>query len=68
MLIFIQEMRGERSLIPHVSHLFLGDVPPVIISGPVAWAGLLFFLAMGGTDFFFIPAMAVCRPCHVNLE
>jgi hypothetical protein len=67
-LIFVKEMRGERSLIPHVSHLFLGDVPSVIISGPVAWAGLLLFLATGVTDFFFIPAMVVYRPCHVNIE
>jgi hypothetical protein len=68
MLILIQEMRGERSLVPHVSHLFLGEVPSVIISGPVAWIGLLLILATGVTDVFFILAMAVYRPCHVNLE
>src|SRR4051812_36083750 len=67
-LIFVKEMRGERSLIPHVSHLFLGEVPSVIISGPVARSGLLLFLATGVTDFFSIPAMVVYRPCHVNIE
>jgi hypothetical protein len=61
-------MFGEWSLVPHVSHLFLCDVPSVIISGAVAWAGFLFFLAMGATALFFIPSMVVYRPCHVNVE
>src|SRR4051812_47843032 len=67
-LIFVKEMRGQRSLIPHASHLFLGEVPSVIISGPVAWAGLLLFFATVVTDFFFIPTMVVYGPCHVNIE
>src|SRR4051812_35444785 len=66
-LIFVKEMRRERSLIPHVSHLFLGEVPSVIISGPVAWAGLLLF-ATAVTAFSFVPAMVVYRPCHVDIE
>jgi hypothetical protein len=67
MLVFVKEMRGEWSLIPHASHLFLRDVASVIISRPVAWVGLL-FLATGVTDSFLVSVMVVHRPCHVNIE
>jgi hypothetical protein len=68
MLIFVKEMCGKWSLISHISHLFLGDVPSITVSGPVAWAGLFLFLTAGLTAFFLIPAMVVYRPCHVNTE
>src|SRR3954470_12426514 len=44
-LIFVQEMRGERPLVPHAPHLFPGEVPSIIISEPIAWVGFLFFFA-----------------------
>jgi hypothetical protein len=68
MLIFVKEMRGEWSLIPHASHFFLGQVPSVIILGPVAWIGLLFILATGVTAFCFILSMAVHQPGHVDIK
>src|SRR3954471_4409407 len=67
-LVLIKEMRRERSLVPHVPHLFPGEVPSIIISGPIAWAGLLFFFAMVVTALSLVPAMVVCRPCHVDIE
>ena len=67
-LIFVKEMRGEWSLIPHVLHLFLSDVASVIISGPIAWAGLLLFLATGATDSLLVSVMVVHMPCHANIE
>src|SRR4051812_30248178 len=67
-LILVQEMRRERSLIPHASYLFLGEVSSVLISGPIAWAGLLFFFAMVVNALALVPAMVVCRPCHVDIE
>src|SRR3954465_7070845 len=67
-LILIKEMRRERSLVPHVPYLFPGEVPSIIISGPIAWAGLLFFSATAVTAFSFVPVMVVCRPCHVDIE
>src|SRR3954469_23265160 len=51
-----------------ISYLFLGEVPSVLITGPIAWAGLLFFFAMVVTALSLVPAMVVCRPCHVDIE
>jgi hypothetical protein len=67
-LIFVQEMRRERPLVPHTPLLFPGEVPSIIISGPIAWAGLLFFFATAVTAFSFVPVMVVFRSCHVDLE
>jgi hypothetical protein len=68
LLIFVKEMCGEWSLISHASHFFLCQVPSVIMLGPVAWTGLRFIFATGVTALWLILAMAVYRPCHVNLE
>src|SRR3954465_4459589 len=67
-LIFVQEMRRERPLVPHAPHLFPGEVPSIIISEPIAWVGFFFFFAPTVTAFSFIPIMVVLRPCHVDLE
>jgi hypothetical protein len=67
-LILVKEMRGVWFLISHASHLFLGYIPPVITTGPVAWTGLLFSFATGMTAFLFILAVVVHRPSHVNIE
>src|SRR3954462_734380 len=67
-LILVKEMRGVWLLISHASHLFLGYIASVIITGPVAWTGLLLFFAPGVTAFLLILAMMVHRPCHVNTE
>jgi hypothetical protein len=54
--IFLEQMRGERPLIPHVSHLFFGDVLLFAFSGPIARTGpLLLFTASWCT-------------CHVDVE
>lgn len=39
-----------------------------IISGPVAWIGLLFKLAAGVAALCFIFAMAACKPCHADAK
>src|SRR3954462_7971196 len=67
-LILVKEMRGVWLLIPYASHLFLGYIPPVIVTGPVAWTGLLLFFALGVTTVFLVSAVMVHRPCHVNVE
>jgi hypothetical protein len=38
---FLEQMRGERPLIPHVSHLFFSDVLPFAFSGPITGTGPL---------------------------
>jgi hypothetical protein len=40
-LIFSQKMRGNGSLIPDVLDLFLGDIAPFFLLGPIAGIGLL---------------------------
>src|SRR3954466_4065519 len=67
-LILVKEMRGVWLLIPHASHLFFSYIPPVIVTGPVAWTGLLLFCALGVTTVFLVSAVMVHRPCHVNIE
>jgi hypothetical protein len=49
-------MLGERSLIPHVSHLFFGDVLPFTFSGLIA-----------GTDPLLL-VTASRWSCHINIE
>jgi hypothetical protein len=39
--IFLEQMRGERPLILHVSHLFFGDVPLFAFSEPIVGTGPL---------------------------
>jgi hypothetical protein len=39
--IFLEQMRGERPLIPHVSHLFFGDILLFAFLGPIAGTGPL---------------------------
>jgi len=68
LLIFVKEMCGEWSLIPHASHFFLCQVPSIIMLGPVAWIGLLFIFATGATALWLILAMAICKPCHVDIK
>jgi hypothetical protein len=48
-------MRGERPLIPHMSHLFFGDVLPFTFSGLIAGTG---------------PLLATVSrwSCHINVE
>src|SRR4051812_307506 len=67
-LIFVQEMRRERPLVPHAPHLFPGEVPSIIISEPIAWVGFPLFFAATVTAFSFVPVMVVYRSSHVNLE
>jgi hypothetical protein len=43
--IFLEQMRGERPLIPHVSHLFFGDVPRFAFPGPIVGTGPLLLIA-----------------------
>jgi hypothetical protein len=40
-LVFSQKMRGNQSLIPDVSDLFLGDRVPFFFLGPIMGIGLL---------------------------
>ena len=68
LLIFVEEMLGEWTLIPHASPFLLCQVPSVIILGPVARNGPLFILATGVAAFCFIFAMAACKPCHVDTK
>ena len=68
MLILVKEMCGVWLLISHASHLLLGQIPPVIITGPVTWTGLLSFFAPRATVFLLICAMVVHRSCHINIE
>ena len=68
LLIFVKEMRGEWTLIPHASHFLLGQVPSIVILGPVAWIGLLFILATGVAALCFIFAIAAHKPCHVDTK
>jgi hypothetical protein len=68
LLIFVEEVHGKWPLIPHASHLFLSQVPSVIMLGPVAWIGLLFIFATGVTALWLILAMAICKPCHVDIK
>jgi hypothetical protein len=49
-------MRGERPLIPHVSHLFFGDVLLFAFLGPIAGTGPLLLIA------------ASRATCHVDVE
>src|SRR3954466_9452534 len=67
-LIFVQEMRRERPLVPHAPHLFPGEVPSIIMSERSAWVGFFFFVARTVTASPFVPVTVVFRPCHVNLE
>jgi hypothetical protein len=43
--IFLEQMRGERPLIPHVSHLFFSDVLLFTFSGPIMGIGPLLLVA-----------------------
>jgi hypothetical protein len=54
--IFLEEMRGERPLIPHVSHLFLSDVIPFAFSRPIMGTGPLLLVA------------ASQYSCHLNVK
>src|SRR3954467_14885835 len=67
-LVFVQEVRGERPLVPHAPHLFPGEVPSIIISEPIAWVGFFLSFAPTVTAFSFVPVMVVSRSCHVDLE
>jgi hypothetical protein len=54
--IFLEQIRGERPLIPHVSHQFFGDVLLFAFSGPIMGTGpLLLIVASQWT-------------CHVDIE
>jgi hypothetical protein len=44
--IFLEQMHGERSLIPHVSHLFFGDVLLFTFLGPIVGTGPLLLVAV----------------------
>jgi hypothetical protein len=54
--IFLEQMRRERPLIPHVSHLFFGDVLLFTFPGPIAGTGPLLLVA------------ASQWTCHVDIE
>jgi hypothetical protein len=43
--IFLEQMCGERPLIPHVSHLFFGDVLLFAFLGPITGTGPLLLVA-----------------------
>jgi hypothetical protein len=43
--IFLKQMHGERPLIPHVSHLFFGDVLLFTFLRPIAGTGPLLLVA-----------------------
>jgi hypothetical protein len=49
-------MHGERPLIPHVSHLFFGDVLPFAFPGPIVGTGPLLLIAASRWS------------CHINIE
>jgi hypothetical protein len=49
-------MHGERPFIPHVSHLFFGDVLPFAFSGPIAGIGPLLLVTASRWS------------CHINVE
>ena len=36
--------------------------------GPVAWIGLLFIFATRATALWLILAMAICKPCHIDIK
>jgi hypothetical protein len=59
-------MHGERPLIPHVSHLFFGDILPFTFSGPITGTGpLLLVVASQWTchvDVKLKIQSASCRP------
>jgi hypothetical protein len=42
--IFLEQMRGERPLIPHVSYLFYGDVLLFAFPGSIAGIGPLLLI------------------------
>jgi hypothetical protein len=52
-LVFSQKMRGNRSLIPYMPHLFFGYIVPFFFLGSIAGIGLL---------------LSWCVSCHVNPE
>jgi hypothetical protein len=54
--IFLEQMRGEWPLIPHVPHLLFSDVFPFIFPWPIAGAGLLLLVAM------------LQWSCHIDVE
>jgi hypothetical protein len=54
--IFLEQMRGERPLIPHVSHLFFGDVLLFAFPRPITGTGPLLLIA------------ASQWTCHVDVE
>jgi hypothetical protein len=54
--IFLEQMHRERPLIPHVSHLFFGDVLLFAFSGPIVETGPLLLIA------------ASRWTCHVDVE
>jgi hypothetical protein len=53
--IFLEQMRGEWSLIPHVPHLHFSDVFPFAFPGPIAGTGPL-LIAMSQWS------------CHIDVE
>jgi hypothetical protein len=55
-LIFLEQMHGERPLIPHVSHQFFSDVLLFTFPGPIAGIGLLLIV------------VASQWTCHVDVE
>jgi hypothetical protein len=67
-LIFVEEMIRERSLISHILHFSLCDVALAIVSGPVAWNGLLLVLATRAGALVSALTRVVHRPDHVNAE
>jgi hypothetical protein len=54
--IFLKQMRGERPLIPHVSHLFFGDVLLFAFLGLIMGIGPLLIIT------------ASQWTCHVDIE
>jgi hypothetical protein len=54
--IFLEQMRRERPLIPHVSHLFFGDVLLFAFPGPIT----------GTSPLLLITASQ--WTCHVDIE
>ena len=67
-LIFVEEVLGERSLVLQIPHLLLYDVALVIMLGPVAWDGLLLFLATRATAFVFVLTRVVHRSYMLMLN
>ncbi|KAK1605818.1 hypothetical protein QYE76_029491 [Lolium multiflorum] len=68
LIIFAEEMLGQWAWMPYVSHLLLGQVPFIVVLGPVTWNGLVFLFATSVAALCFVRVMANHEPRHIGIE